>query len=108
PTAGGRSMIARYRRSATFLIACSMGVCSILGAASAAQAATGALNCSGDGATALTVGAVASVPAGAPRAFSVTLAAGEGIIVDLSSLVPVPRADGESGDSADAPPVRAL
>lgn len=63
--------------------------------------------CTAGGATPITVGTVASVPAGATRTFSVTLAAGEGAIVDLASLKPKPAAsdddEGEGGSRASAP-----
>jgi hypothetical protein len=57
-----------------------------------------AADCTAAGATPLVVGTVASVPAGAPRGYSVALGAGEGVIVDVSSLVPTAARVSESAD----------
>jgi hypothetical protein len=64
-------------------------------AAPLASAHAAAVGCAGADAGALTLGTAARVDPGAARGFAVTLAEGQGIIVDLSGLTPtaVPAAD---------------
>jgi len=67
--------------------------------------------CTAGGAAPVTIGTVASVPAGGARTFSVTLGAGEGVIVDLASLKPkaaTSEGDDEEGDSSSPAPTRAI
>ncbi|MDB5723476.1 MAG: hypothetical protein JWQ16_230 [Novosphingobium sp.] len=81
-----------------------------------AHAATPAAGCAGTDAGALVLGTTARVDPGAPRSFTVTLAAGQGVIVDLSSLIPAAPAavaseeDGEHhhGDDDAKAPLRDL
>ena len=77
----------RYRNIALFAAAA-------LAPLAQAQAAT----CPAPGAGAITVGTVTEVAPGAVRSFAVTLAAQEGVIVDLASLKPAPRAEASEGD----------
>jgi hypothetical protein len=71
--------ITRRRLAASFLLA----------AAGAPLAGAGAAEpCTGAGAGAVVLGTVATVAPGAPRSYTVSLAAGQGIIVDLASVVP--------------------
>ncbi|MFT4026950.1 MAG: hypothetical protein QM676_09135 [Novosphingobium sp.] len=67
-----------------------------------AQAAAPA-SCAGTDAGALTLGTASRVDPGAARSFWVTLAAGQGIIVDLSSLTPAAAAakDDDDDDHGD-------
>jgi hypothetical protein len=64
--------------------------------------------CPASGGAALTVGTVAEVAPGAARSFSISLAANEGVIVDLSNLKPPAAAashgDGEGDDHESSPP----
>ncbi len=76
-----------------------------------AQVKAAAPACAASAAAPVTVGTVASVPAGASRTFSVTLTAGEGVIVDLASLKPksgTTDSDDEEGSSATSAPVRSI
>ena len=88
----------------------------LLAAATAPLAAAHAADCAGGAAGALAIGQTARVEPGPARAFSVELAAGQGLIVDLASLAALaakPAADsdgeGEEGSAAaKAPPPRDL
>ncbi len=93
----------RFRTAATLLAA------SALAPLAAAQAA----DCTGGGAQALTIGTVAAVAPGAARTYSVSLGAGDSVIVDLANLKPVaaPAAHGdddEHGDGDKPPPPHSL
>jgi hypothetical protein len=57
-------------------------------------------NCSSTGAAPVSVGTVAAVMPSAARSFTLNLAAGDGVIVDLASLTPKPQASDE-GDEHD-------
>ncbi len=60
-----------------------------------------AATCAASADSALTVGTVAAVPQGGVRSFSLNLASGEGVIVDLSNLKPAaPAAEGEETAAA--------
>jgi hypothetical protein len=77
-----------------FAVSCLLGAAAPLALAHAAapQAAASA-GCAGTDAGALVLGTAARVDPGAARSYSVALAAGQGVIVDLSSLTPaVPAA----------------
>ncbi len=63
-----------------------------------AQAQAAATNCAGTNAGALVLGTAARVDPGAARNFTVTLAAGQGVIVDLSSLKPAAAPQGGDRD----------
>lgn len=103
-------MIATRRRLAvSFLLAAA--------AAPLAQAHAQSAACAGADAGALTLGTAARVDPGAARSFALTLAAGQGVIVDLSSLTPVAVPSGEADDGdehehgesgAAKPPLRDL
>ena len=71
-----------------------------LGAAQAI-AADGS-GCGAAGAAPLAVGTVASVAPGAPRTYSVALAANEGVIVDLADLKPKPASGESEGEESAA------
>lgn len=70
--------------------------------------------CSAGGASPISVGTVASVPAGPARSYSVGLSAGEGVIVDIASLKPKAASsdahdhDHGEGDEATPPAPRAI
>lgn len=74
-----------------------------LGLAPAAQAA----DCPTTGAATLAVGTVVSVAPGAARTYSVSLGAGQGIIVDLASLTPRPSPASEEGEGEGEAPAKA-
>lgn len=84
----------------------------LLAAAAApfAQAHAAAASCAGTDAGQLILGTATRVDPGAARSFNVTLAAGQGVIVDLSSLKPgeTPKADDEEGDGDGKAPLRDL
>jgi hypothetical protein len=90
----------RRRFAASFLLAAA--------AAPLAQAHAAGAGCAGTDAGALILGTATRVDPGTARTFGVTLAAGQGVIVDLSSLKPGTAAsadhdDHEEGDEAKAP-----
>ncbi|MGE3690277.1 MAG: hypothetical protein AB7F98_02730 [Novosphingobium sp.] len=70
--------------------------------------------CPTSGASALTMGTVTDVPAGSGRTYTITLAAGEGVIVDLANLNAKPKpasSDGEDEEGEDetkTPPAHAV
>jgi hypothetical protein len=67
-----------------------------------AQAAAPAASCAGTDAGTLVLGTAARVDPGAARSYAVTLAAGQGVIVDLSSLTPAePAAASDDEDEHD-------
>lgn len=66
-----------------------------------AHAATPTAGCAGTDAGALVLGTTARVDPGAARSFAVMLAAGQGVIVDLSSLTPAAAASGGDKDDGD-------
>lgn len=77
--------------------------CLLLAAALVPLAQAQAASCNASGATAVTVGSVAEVAPGAARSFSVALDAGQGIIVDLSSIAPdAGQASGDADDEQEA------
>ncbi len=93
------------RLAVSFLLAAA--VAPLAQAQAQSRAAAG---CAGVDAGALTLGTAARVDPGAARSFALTLAAGQGVIVDLSSLVPAAASaadDDEHGDDAK-PPLRDL
>ncbi|MGN6356065.1 MAG: PPC domain-containing protein [Novosphingobium sp.] len=73
-------------------------------AAPLAQAHAAAGTCAGTDAGQLILGTATRVDPGAARSFNVTLAAGQGVIVDLSSLKPAaaPSGDDDHDDEDDA------
>lgn len=88
------------RLAASFLLAAA--------AAPLAQAHAAGAGCAGTDAGALILGTATRVDPGTARTFGVTLAAGQGVIVDLSSLKPGAVAsaeddDHDEGDEAKAP-----
>lgn len=98
--------ITRRRLAVSFLLAAAAAA-PLVQAHAAAPVAPPA-GCAGTDAGALVLGTVARVDPGAARSYSVSLAAGQGIIVDLSSLTPAgPIADDEAehndGDAAKTP-----
>src|SRR6202007_1841198 len=62
-----------------------------------------AAGCAAAGAAPLAIGTVAAVAPGAPRSFSLSLGAHDGVIVDLAAVTPKPAASGD-GDTAKAVP----
>lgn len=78
----------------------------LLAAAAAPLAQAHAASCAGTDAGALILGTATRVDPGAARSFNVTLAAGQGVIVDLSTLKPgaAPTSgDDHDGDDAKTP-----
>lgn len=96
--------VTRRRLAVSFLLA----TAAVPLAQAQAQAAAPEAGCAGTDAGTLVLGTAARVDPGAARRYSVTLAAGQGVIVDLSSLTPAgPVADDEEeghdhGDTAAA------
>lgn len=103
--------IMRRRLAVSFLLAAAAAP--LAQAYAAAPTAGPSAGCAGTDAGALVLGTAARVDPGAARSYSVTLAAGQGVIVDLSSLTPAgPIADDEEehdhGDAAGKAPLRDL
>lgn len=99
----------RFRAAAVLLAA------TALAPLAAAQAQVKpAAGCPATGASPITVGTVAAVPAGAARSYSVSLGAGEGVIVDIAGLKPkAASSDGDEhdhgdGESSSAPVARSI
>jgi hypothetical protein len=92
--------LSRFLSTARFLIA--------VGLAPLAAAQAQAASCARSADSALTVGTVSAVPQGGVRSFSLNLAAGEGMIVDLSNLKPAAPAENEGGTEAATSKPRAL
>lgn len=84
--------VSRRRLAVSFLLAAAAAP---LAQANAAAPAAG---CAGTDAGAVVLGTAARVDPGAARSYSVTLAAGQGVIVDLSSLTPTTPAAAASDD----------
>lgn len=68
--------------------------------------AQAAVSCGADGDTAVTVGTVADVPAGAAQRYTVELEAGQGVIVDLATIASqsAPAATSDGDDHAESTP----
>lgn len=99
----------RRRLAVSFLLAAAAAP--LAQAHAAAPTAGASAGCAGSDAGALVLGTAARVDPGAARSYSVMLAAGQGVIVDLSSLTPAgPIADDEDehdhGDAAAKAPLR--
>jgi hypothetical protein len=93
------------------LIRCLCAVPFLAGIALAPCTQARAAGCAGAGSTPLTIGTVAPVAAGAPRNFTLSLGAHEGVIIDLANLAPRPAGDdneNHSGDSDAKPAPRGL
>jgi hypothetical protein len=69
-----------------------------------------AAGCAGMGGTPLGIGTVVDVPAGPNTGYALTLAAGEGVIIDLTSLAPTPAvtSEGEGDEHEEAPAPRSM
>lgn len=95
------------RASGALLLAATTSILAL-----AEPAAAQAASCAPAGASALPVGTVVGVPAGAARNYAITLAANEGVIVDLIDLRPKPAEESEEGEEGPRPasqaPARAL
>ncbi|MEO5586511.1 MAG: PPC domain-containing protein [Novosphingobium sp.] len=83
-------IVTRHRLAVAFLLSAA--------AAPLAQAHAQAAGCAGSDAGSLTLGTTARVDPGAARSFAVTLAAGQGVIVDLSSLTPAATPTSDAAD----------
>ncbi len=83
----------RFRRALPLLASTGLAAAALAPLAQA-QAAT----CPAPGGASVTVGTVSDVAPGAARSFAVNLAANEGVIVDLVSLKPAPRAAASSSE----------
>lgn len=79
------------------MVSNSVRATALLLAGASAPAFAQAPACPVAGATAIEVGRVAPVPAGNAAAFTVSLKAGEAVIVDLSTLGASPSSEGEEG-----------
>ena len=104
----------RFRAVALLLAATALAPLASAQAQGKAAPAKVAPGCTAAGASSITVGTVASVPAGPARSYSVTLAAGEGVIVDIANLNAKPASNDEhdhdhgEGDEATPPLPRAI
>lgn len=97
------------RRFAGSILAASAALPFALAASASAQAATA--TCAGTDAGQLILGTATRVDPGAARSFHVNLAAGQGVIVDLSALKPgtaSAASDDEDGDGDAKAPLRDL
>lgn len=72
----------------------------LCGSALAVSPAAAATACPAAGATTLAIGTVTPLVGSGAQGFAVTLGAGEGVIVDLSSVAPRPAASGPAADAA--------
>lgn len=90
----------RRRFAASFLLAAA--------AAPLAQAHAAGAGCAGTDAGALILGTATRVDPGTARTFGVTLAAGQGVIVDLSSLKPGTAASADHDDHDEGDEAKAL
>jgi len=76
----------------------------LLAAAAPPFASAQAATCSGEAGSAVSIGSVVEVPAGAARTFAITLGSGEGVHIDLTTVKSEAASeDSEEGDSSDAP-----